>query len=98
MYTIEFINVHYLFFNPLDTSWTLSGQMNPFRVHKNIPPTGALDVKGDPWAIKIWVFLGSLHPKEPPELIWGQNSSYNWRYGPGSKVDFLSEGQKNRKI
>ena len=44
------------------------------------------------------VFLGSLHPKEPPKIESGQKIILELEIWPGSKVDIFSDGEKNREI
>ena len=60
-------------FNPLNTSWTLSGSSGPVPGPlKEYTPLVNFPARGDPWAMKMWVFLGSLHAKEPPKIESGQ--------------------------
>ena len=59
------------------------GPMDPERVPKKYTNFGELPCKGDPWAIKIWVFLGSLHPKEPPRVDLGSKFILQQEIWPG---------------
>ena len=55
--------------HPLYTKWTRNGST------KTVPSFGEFAYEGDPWDIKIWVFQGSLHPKETPKLSPVKTSS-----------------------
>ena len=48
LYAGSYLYYYCYFFNPLNTSWTCSGQMDPFRVRWNLPPIGEFSCKGGP--------------------------------------------------
>ena len=63
----------WFFINPLNTSWTRNGSSGPGPGPlKKYPRMVNCPARGDPWAMKMWVFLGSLHAKEPPKIESGQ--------------------------
>ena len=71
-------------FNPLNTSWTRNGSSGPGPGPlKQYPRMVNCPARGDPWAMKMWVFLGSLHAKEPPKIESGQKFILEPEIWPG---------------
>ena len=85
------------------------GQNNFFLLTLEIPGgpgTGPLKVyklwwiflQGDHWAIKIWVFLGSLYPKEPQNWVWSKIHPQTGDMAWGPKLTLKARGKKIRKF